>query len=121
MYFSAFFNVVELRGQQLTYADEGILTEFPGTREGKCGTTATGVRYVPDWARRTVVRGLNKNARITFAERFGRIRREQDLTGNMNRIAPPMPPRRENRYFQSVIVSEKGVTAGLRQRLEVGL
>jgi hypothetical protein len=39
-------------------------TEFSGTRDEKYAATATGVSYVPGWVRRTVVGGLNKNARM---------------------------------------------------------
>ena len=90
-------------------------TEFSETRDEKYAATATCVSYVPGWARRTVVGGLNKNARIAFAERFGRIRREQDLPWNTISLAPPKQPRRENLDFQPAIVCEKGVAAGLRQ------
>ena len=57
--------------------------------------------------------GLNKNARIAFAERFGRIRREQDLPWNAHSLASLKLPRRENLDFQPAIVCEKGVAEGL--------
>ena len=96
-------------------------TEFSGTREQKYAATATGVSYVPGWVRRTCVGGLNKNARIAFAERFGRIRREQDLPWNANSLASPKQPRRENLDFQPAIVCEKGVAAGLRPHQAVSV
>ena len=96
-------------------------TEFSGTRDEKYAATATCVSYVPGWARRTVVGGLNKNARIAFAERFGRIRREQDLPWNANSLASPKQPRRENLDFQPAIVCEKGVAAGLRPHQAVSV
>jgi hypothetical protein len=39
-------------------------TEFSGTRDEKYAATTTGGSYVPGWVRRTVVGGLNKNARM---------------------------------------------------------
>ena len=96
-------------------------TEFSGTRDEKYTASATGVSYVPGWVRRTVVGGLNKNARIAFAERFGRIRREQDLPWNAKNPAQPKQPRRENPDFQPAIVCEKGVAAGLRPHQAVSV
>ncbi len=63
-------------------------TEFSGTRDEKYAATATGVSYVPGRARRTCVGGLNKNARIAFAERFGPGSRPEVVSGLMPCLTP---------------------------------